>query len=69
MTGNEYLDQQSITITCEACRRKMEKSYRWVKSNPEYPCTCGESTNLRSDRYRKLLAGIEAEAAKLDKGE
>ena len=68
MTRNEYLDQQKLTIVCEACRRQMEKSYRWVKSNAEFACTCGETTNLRSDRYRKLLAGIEAEAEKLGQG-
>jgi hypothetical protein len=64
MTSNEYLDQQVITIVCDACRRKMDKSYRWVKANTEYACTCGDTTNLRSDRYRKILAGIEADAAK-----
>jgi predicted RNA-binding Zn-ribbon protein involved in translation (DUF1610 family) len=68
MTSNEYLDQQMLTIVCDSCRRKMEKSYRWVKSNSEYACTCGETTNLRSDRYRKMLANLEAEAAKQDKG-
>jgi predicted Fe-S protein YdhL (DUF1289 family) len=64
MTSNEYLDQQTITIVCDGCQRKMEKSYRWVKASPEYACTCGDTTNLRSDRYRKVLAGIETAAAK-----
>lgn len=65
MTGEEYLEQQMVTIVCEACVRRMEKSYTWVKHNVEFHCTCGATINLQADRVRKMLAAIETEAAKL----
>lgn len=64
MTGNEYLDQQEVTITCDGCRRRTVQSYRWLKSNAQFTCTCGDDVDLRTQRLRRLLAGLEEEAAR-----
>ena len=69
MTRDEFLDEQVITVSCDACVRRVSKSYRWLKTNFEYICTCGVEIDLRSEAYRKVITRIEAEAAKYPKAE
>lgn len=69
MTRDEFLDEQEITVSCDSCVRRVSKSYRWLRSNHEYMCTCGVEIDLRSEPYRKIISHVEAEAAKYPKAE
>jgi hypothetical protein len=69
MTREEFLDEQEITVSCDACVRRVSKSYRWLRANFQYLCTCGVEIDLRSEPYRKIISRIEAEAAKYPKAE
>jgi hypothetical protein len=69
MTRDEFLDDQEITVSCDSCVRRVSKSYRWLRANQQYMCTCGVEIDLRSEPYRKVISLVEAEAAKYPKAE
>jgi len=61
------LDDTTIPIPCEECGREVEKSIAWIKRNNKHTCECGTKIALDTSQFKRELAKIERELAKLGK--
>lgn len=61
------LEQETIDIPCENCRRKNKKTIGWIKRNKQFACICGTVISLDTDQFRREIAKVERSLADLDR--
>ena len=68
MSIEDLVKNKTITIVCENCGKKHDKSIAWVDSHSKLSCTCGTTIALKTDNSNKVIRNarkIDTERKKL----
>lgn len=63
-----FLDDQTIELTCPNCSRKLKERIGKLKTNPKLTCTkCSSGINIDANYMRSEVAKVEQALAKLQR--
>lgn len=61
------IDGLSFPITCPNCRAKFTKPLRWLESNSQMTCTCGQMFKIDPTGFRSARKTAAEFAAKISR--
>ena len=61
------IENTEIPIPCQKCGAKTKKPISWLKTNPDFTCSCGAVTEIDATRLNQQIASIEKELKSFSK--